>query len=103
MRVEATTTGTVEDVAAFFRVSVRTVQNWIANPKPRLTFWREGRNLCFGEAAVVELRVKFLIASRAYAAGEPEEIARREWRDLLAVRQSAIRNPQSEIPQEVAA
>ena len=102
MSVSATTTGTCEDVAAFFRVSVRTVQNWISTPKPLLTFWREGRNLCFGEDAVVELRVKFVVMSRAYAVGEAEEIARREWRNLLALRQSAIRNPQSAIERAAA-
>ncbi len=121
MSDSATTTGTVDDVAAFFRVDTRTVQRWISGSKRRLTYWREGRLPKFGEAAVVELRVKFLKESRAYEPGEAEEIARREWRDLLEVRrteseqvaelrlrverleaQSAIRNPQSAIERVAA-
>jgi len=91
MSTGPTTTGTVEDVMAFFRVSLRTVREWylgVNGGKPRLTSWHEGRNVRFGEESVVELRVKFLRAGRAFAPGEAEEIARRGRRTFLEVRSS---------------
>lgn len=86
MNPEPTTTGTIADVAAFFRVSVRTVAEWKAERPPRLAFWQEGRNVCFGEESVVALRAKMLVASSRLQPGEAESIARKEWRAHLGVR-----------------
>jgi excisionase family DNA binding protein len=85
-------TGTIQDVAGFFRVSVRTVQEWIAGPEPRLTHWKEGRNVRFGEEAVATFW-----AQRQHLAVDPEEslaerksrqadlvnLGRAEWRLFL--------------------
>jgi hypothetical protein len=81
-----TTTGTIADVAAFFRVSVRTVAEWKAERPPRLAFWQEGRNVCFGEEAVIDLRARMTMSEGRRSLDEARETARREWREHLAVR-----------------
>lgn len=83
-----TTTGSVEDVAAFFGVSVRTVQNWRAANPPVIGSWQEGRNIRFGEDDVVKLWVERHIERAGYKPGEALEIARRQWHDHLQVRQA---------------
>jgi hypothetical protein len=81
--------GTFEDVIAFFRISERTGRRWLKERPPRLAYWRQGRNQVFGEDAVVELKAESYVTSRRMAPGEAREIARREWREHLHVRQSA--------------
>jgi len=83
---EPSTTGDVADVATFFRVSVRTVMSWKAERPPRLAYWQEGRNVCFGEEGVVALRVRMMHQAAGLKPGEAEAIARKEWREHLSVR-----------------
>ncbi len=88
MNSEPTTTGTIADVAAFFRVSIRTVAEWKAERPPRLAFWQEGRNVCFGEEAVIDLRARMTMSEGRRSLEEAREIARREWREHLSVRRA---------------
>jgi hypothetical protein len=87
-----TTQGSLEDVAAFFLKSTRTISDWAATKKngrtvtPILACWRMERDPVFGEEDVVRLRAKFYIADEGLAPGEAEARARREWRALLKLR-----------------
>ncbi len=73
-------------MASFFRVSVRTVAEWKAERPPRLAFWQEGRNVCFGEESVVALRAELLLKDKRIGRDDALPIARREWREHLQVR-----------------
>jgi len=78
--------GTLRDVAAFFRVSERTVKRWIKQTPPVIAVWRQGRHLMFGEEAVLEAATAGYLAARRLNPGEAKEIARRQWREHLRVR-----------------
>ena len=86
--------GDVMDVASFFCVSARTVLDWNKEKPPRITFFQDGRNICYGEEAVIEYRVKKTLNARRVLPGEAEEVARREWREHLKVRSAecGVRN-----------
>jgi phage terminase Nu1 subunit (DNA packaging protein) len=75
--------GTIEELASFFRVSVRTVQAWKNATPPVITYWQIGRNVMFPEESVIELKVKRSRYSRAMKPGEAQDVARREWREHL--------------------
>lgn len=76
--------GTIDDVASFFRVSVRTAQHW---KKERIIrAWSEGRNVIFDEEAVLDLYESRCTTARRMEPGELREIGRREWRSHLEVR-----------------
>ncbi len=78
--------GTIADVASFFRVSVRSVQQW--QKLKKIGFWKDGRNVIFGEESIVELRAAGYVASRRLEPGEASARARREWREHLKIRRS---------------
>ncbi len=82
-----TTSGTVADVAAFFRVSPQTVNLWRA--EQRIGFWQEGRNVCFGEDAVVEFWVKRCQSNGKSTPAERTELVRLAWRAHLGIRRPA--------------
>lgn len=78
--------GTIEDVMSFFRVSRRTVWRWIE--ERRISYWHQGRNLAFGEEAVIEFRLSNLVRAAGSNAAQARESARREWREHLLLRQN---------------
>lgn len=73
--------GTAAEVAAFFRVSERTVYEWRANKE--IGFWQHGRNITFGEENVIEMYIKQHSGVRGYRPGELEELTRKQWREHL--------------------
>lgn len=78
--------GTIEDVASFFRVSVRTVMEWKAANPPEIAHWQKGRNIMFGVEAVIELKVKHLMKTPGMKPGDAERQARTEWADHMELR-----------------
>lgn len=80
------TTGTIADVAAFFRVTERTVREWKAGGE--ISGWKSGKLVCFGEESVIALRVKHTLTASKTTAAELREIARREWREHLGLRRA---------------
>ena len=90
MSQDATTlSGSIEDVATFFGVRRTTLHEWMKESPPRVSFWRDGRMIVFGEEAVIRYRAERTLASRKLNPGEGLEIARREWREHLGVRREA--------------
>ena len=85
--------GTVEDAASFFRVSIRTVWRWVK--ERRLSYWHEGRNLVFGEEAIIDFRLANFVTARGVTTGQAREIIRREWRGHLLLRQSVQREKEA--------
>lgn len=83
--------GTMDEVASFFGVDVRTVKIWKSDTDPKtkerkeieIGFWEKGRSVIIPETAVVELYVKRYRAARPMAAADAQEQARREWREHL--------------------
>lgn len=78
------TTGTIEDVATFFRSSTRTVHEW--KEKQLIKYCKEGGCLCFHETAVVDFAVSRIVIAHG---DDPTRIAdaiRKDWRDHLKVR-----------------
>ncbi len=73
--------GTINEVADFFRVSIRTVHVW--KDARRLPYWQEGRNLVFGEESVLDFWESGYVASRRMEPGETREIGRVQWRACL--------------------
>ncbi|MDB6022968.1 MAG: hypothetical protein JWQ04_2825, partial [Pedosphaera sp.] len=73
--------GTLADVAAFFRLSERTVERWTtrAEGTPELAHWQEDRRVMIPESAVVEKYVRNFRAAKGLKPGELEERARRDW------------------------
>jgi len=71
---------------SFFRVSRRTVWRWIADR--RLTYWHQGRNLVFGEEAIIAFRLANLVRAAGTSAAQAKESVRREWREHLLLRQN---------------
>ena len=79
-----TVNGTLADVAAFFRVSERTVKRWVAAGE--IGRWKVGGNLMFTEEDVVKRMADGYVASDRLLPVEAAARARREWRELLQVR-----------------
>lgn len=77
--------GTIAEVASFFRVSERTVNEWKSESPPAIAFWQYGRNIIFGEEAIVDCYEKRYMSARGMQPGEIREIARKEWREHLKI------------------
>ncbi len=75
--------GTIEEVAAFFRVSVRTIHEWKAANPPKIGNWSMGRNVSFGEDDVVAVWVRHHRRGSAGRPGDGEAMARTLWRRHL--------------------
>lgn len=80
----ATTSGTLQDVATFFRRSARTVHQW--TKEKRIAFWQVDQKLMFGEEAILDLWESGYVAARRMSPGETREIGRMQWRAHLALR-----------------
>lgn len=78
-------TGTLEEVAAFFRVSIRTLHEWKEQTPPVIGHWQLGRNICFGEEDVIACWAARHHAAAGAEPGELLESARRQWREHLKV------------------
>lgn len=87
--------GTMADVAAFFRVSARTVKRWNSERPPRIAFWRDGGRVMYGEEDVCRYRAAHYVASERLQAGEALERARREWRGAVHSPRSTLHSPAS--------
>lgn len=80
------TNGTIEDVASFFRVVVRTVQEW--KGRRLIGSCQQGRVVVFLEEHVVEFGAdpgRFTWPSRLDP-GTAAETVRRQWREHLRLR-----------------
>lgn len=78
-------TGTLEEVAAFFRVSIRTLHEWKEQTPPAIGHWQLGRNICFGEEDVIDAWVKRHRPAAGINLSDALESARRQWREHLKV------------------
>lgn len=77
--------GDFADVAAFFRVSVRTVAAW--KDAGRLACFQQGRNVMFGAEDVVAFKARYSVQEKGERQlAERQERARREWREHMALR-----------------
>lgn len=85
-----TTNGRIADVAAFFRVSCRTVKRW--KQAQRIGGWRAGGRAVFTEEDVVRLKADGYVATERLSVVEAAERARREWREHLALRAEGPRS-----------
>jgi hypothetical protein len=85
-----TTTGTIEDVAAFWHVSTRTVWRWSEDKFNPLAINKNGKSSIVTEESFVAHYISHHKADKHSAApGEAEARARREWREHLEVRGQA--------------
>ncbi len=75
--------GTIDQVAGFFLVSRSTVERWMVARPPVISFWREGRNVMFGEDAIIDLYLKKRLNADRVPLGQARELARNEWRQFL--------------------
>jgi hypothetical protein len=82
-----TTTGTIGDVAAFWRVTTRTVWRWSEDAFNPLAINKNGHSPIITEEAFVAHYVSHHSADKQSAGpGEAEARARREWREHLKIR-----------------
>ena len=81
MKAAPSINGTVEEVAAFFRVSIRIVYGW--KKLGLIGHWQEGHNIVFGECHVIDWWIKYEDAAKGLKPGEAEERARILWRQHL--------------------
>lgn len=106
--------GTVEDVAAFFRVSVWTVREWTTKAKgsPALAHWNEDRRVMIPESAVIAKYARGYRGAKGLKLEDNEKLALRDWRAHMELRaqfaahnaeRERIANQQSEIIFEAAA
>ncbi|MDE2104576.1 MAG: helix-turn-helix domain-containing protein [Patescibacteria group bacterium] len=79
-------TGTLQDVAEFFRVSPRTVKRWISEGQERLGCWKRGGSLVFGEDDVVSWWCAYHRNGHALQPGQGEALARELWRRHMRAR-----------------
>lgn len=109
MRIRPATTvstnGTYEDVAAFFRRSTRTIQEWKSANPPVIGHFTEGKNVCFGEEDVIDLWVRMHADARGLKPGEAQEVARRQWRAHMKIRyeDTALRREFEQLKERVDA
>lgn len=83
---QAALTGTLQDVAGFFRVSERTVKRWISEGKEQLGCWKRGGSLVFGEDDVVAWWVRYHRDGYGLRPGQGAAAARELWRRHMRVR-----------------
>lgn len=88
----ASVNGTLQDVAAFFQCSDRTVRRWCQG-KNRLGHWKQAGLIVFGEDDVVSWWLRFHRDGQALKPGAGEAAARELWRQHVRVRkETAVRN-----------
>ena len=78
--------GTVEDAAAFFRCSPRTVRRWIAEDPPRLSHFKLGGSVRIEEDAIIQSVLRGRVGCLRGIPGADAETVRVEWRALLELR-----------------
>jgi hypothetical protein len=78
--------GTLQDVAAFFRVHPKTVHRWIHEEPPRLTHFRLGRAILVDEEAVLAAVMGGRVGNTRGVIGADRETVRGQWRSFVAER-----------------
>lgn len=76
--------GTFDDVAAFFRVSVPTVERW--KKAGALSHFNQGRNVMFGTEDIVVFKLAYHVATDGVLPAERAERIRREWQQHMLLR-----------------
>lgn len=79
-----TVNGDYQDVAAFFGVSKRQVENWVSDGE--ISHGKDGRNIVFYLEDVVERKARTYRDVQGLPANAATERAKREWLEHLRVR-----------------
>ncbi len=90
MKNDISINGTIDDAAAFFRVSRPTVERWLAESPPVLGHWKIGRNVTIGEEHAVELWLDRERIARRLLPADAQERARKLWRNHILARTKGV-------------
>ena len=81
----ASLSGTLADVAAFFRKSERTVKRWMREKDP-IEHWKHNGALVFPMEGIVRWGAAYRMMSRGMTRQEAEAVVRQEWIAHMQVR-----------------